>query len=513
MRKLFTLLFAVVVSMTAANAEVYEGHCGDGLEWSLDTVTGLLEIFPEGHSSTLIGIMDNYTSSADGDAPWWDYRKSITSVSFPERLPNIGDYAFYLCPGITSINIPSTVARIGDYAFSATNISNSLVIPDQVFYIGKLAFAMVPITSLTIGSSVDYIGKSAFDYCINLKQIICRSETPPVCEEKAFDDVDKSIPLYVPDVNAYRLAPVWSEFTNIQKDPNYIDIATNGELPGIFSFYDGKVRFSKGNLQYNESTDTWRFAPKQWNTTEYGGWFEDIKWVDSFDYGKRGAYNERGENAISNGGNQPNKWYTPRAIDWEMLILWRPNAENLYGFGNVEGVDGLILLPDDWVKPNDVSFTTGKEGGMVYKPWINIDNNRDTVFMYYENPVEGANSYLDNVYNTAEWNKMEAAGAVFLPGTNSYWSSSETFSSFFAYVLQFGLGNFNYNFFSLLGGTTASDIEKLLNIRLVCDVEENGIEEVFASTDVSQVRKVLVDGQVYLLRNGKVYTLQGQEVK
>ena len=40
-----------------------------------------------------------------------------------------------------------------------------------------------------------------------------------------------------------------------------------GAVDGLFTINDqgGKVYFSQGNLQYQASTNTWRFAEHQWN--------------------------------------------------------------------------------------------------------------------------------------------------------------------------------------------------------------------------------------------------------
>ena len=43
-------------------------------------------------------------------------------------------------------------------------------------------------------------------------------------------------------------------------------MATEGALSGVFSVSDTKqVQFSQGNLQYQASTNTWRFAENQWD--------------------------------------------------------------------------------------------------------------------------------------------------------------------------------------------------------------------------------------------------------
>ena len=44
-------------------------------------------------------------------------RRWATSVTIPNGVTSIGDYAFYYCEGLTSITIPNSVTSIGEYAF------------------------------------------------------------------------------------------------------------------------------------------------------------------------------------------------------------------------------------------------------------------------------------------------------------------------------------------------------------------------------------------------------------
>ena len=102
-----------------------------------------------------------------------------------------------------------------------------------------------------------------------------------------------------------------------------------GFLPGRFSVGAGKqVCFSKGNLQYQASTDTWRYAENQWDrvgddnaniSPTYDGWIDLFGWgtannptnasTNPNDYPEYNPYfvtfDDWGLNKISNGCNYP----------------------------------------------------------------------------------------------------------------------------------------------------------------------------------------------------------------
>ena len=81
---------------------------------------------------------------------------------------------------------------------------------------------MTSIMSITIPESIRSIGEKAFAGCTSLKEIICNILIPLDLNSAdggtIFEGVDKeTCKLYVPDnsVDAYKTAPIWSEFRNI----------------------------------------------------------------------------------------------------------------------------------------------------------------------------------------------------------------------------------------------------------------------------------------------------------
>ena len=215
---------------------------------------------------------------------------------------------------------------------------------------------------------------------------------------------------------------------------------------GVFSVApDKKVSFSQGNLQYLPAINLWKFANTQY---EYlGNANKYLKptfrnWVDLFGWSANnttapfgvststnvadyaGEFVDWGTNTIC--GEAPGTWRTLSADEWEYLLKKRKNASDLYGVAQVAGVNGMIILPDDWEEANGIVFKSGLHSSQV-----------DDYSVYQ--------SFTD-----AQWLAMENAGAVFLPalgyrdGTNvekcntsGYYWSNTTSDEKSAYRLYF----------------------------------------------------------------------------
>ena len=191
-----------------------------------------------------------------------------------------------------------------------------------------------------------------------------------------------------------------------------------GELSGVFSVSPNhKVRFSKGNLQYQASTDSWRFAEHQYDyigeankniSDTYSGWIDLFGWgtgnaptKTSTSVSDYSSFIDWGTNPISNGGHEAGLWRTLSSAEWVYLFNSRQNNTKLYGMGTIAGISGVILLPDNWenVKPSGVSF------------WSYSEGNKDDHFS-------------DNTYTAKQWQDMEDAGAVFLPAAGYRYGTS-----------------------------------------------------------------------------------------
>ena len=108
------------------------------------------------------------------------YNGSATSVSFPSSINGLpvkvlgsGLALFNVGNIVTSLTIPSTVTYIGDGAFSScTSLTGTLTIPNSVTSIGSSAFyGCTGLTGVQIPNSVTRIGGYAFAECSSLTEV------------------------------------------------------------------------------------------------------------------------------------------------------------------------------------------------------------------------------------------------------------------------------------------------------------------------------------------------------
>lgn len=91
------------------------------------------------------------------------------TVTIPQGVLSIANYAFYRCDSLTGIDIPNSVTSIGGRAFEGCSSLTKINIPDSVTSIGSIAFDNCSsLTDIYIPDSVTSIGFSAFDRCDSL---------------------------------------------------------------------------------------------------------------------------------------------------------------------------------------------------------------------------------------------------------------------------------------------------------------------------------------------------------
>ncbi len=263
-----------------------------------------------------------------------------------------------------------------------------------------------------------------------------------------------------------------------------------GLTQGLFSVSETlQVRFSQGNLQYQASTGTWRFAESQLDYIgegnanigeNYDGWIDLFGWGTSgynhganayqpwstsehySDYyaygnGRNNLFDQTGQadwgyNAISNGGNTENNgWRTLRREEWNYLMSERVTTTGIhFATAVVDGTNGMLVFPDDWDGSYDIT-----------------------------NPDKYSSAFGNNTITATDWVNLEANGVVFLPAAgiraevtqvlyvqtgSIYWASTSQ-SNDLAYSMYFVVGEKHR-------GVDANYRELGASVRLVMDYLE-----------------------------------------
>lgn len=101
----------------------------------------------------------------------------LTSLTIPETVTLIGNYAFAGCTGLTSIEIPDAVTAINTNAFNGSGLT-SVKIGNGVKTIGASAFAGTHLKTVSIGSGITSIGTGAFNNLVDLQSFTIADGTP-----------------------------------------------------------------------------------------------------------------------------------------------------------------------------------------------------------------------------------------------------------------------------------------------------------------------------------------------
>ena len=166
-------------------------------------------------SLTSITIPNSVTSIGEYA---FSFCSSLTSITIPNSVTSIEYAVFCGCESLTSVTIPNSVTSIGAWAFAFCSSLTSVTIPNSVTSISGYAFAdCSSLTSVTLPNSVTRIGVLAFDGCDKLVDVYCYATTPPATGgENIFSHYNAF--LYVPceSKNAYMEDAVWGNFKYIE---------------------------------------------------------------------------------------------------------------------------------------------------------------------------------------------------------------------------------------------------------------------------------------------------------
>ena len=499
--------------------------------------------------------------------------RSLPTITIPNSVTSIGGIAFSGCTALITVTIPNSIDSIRYGLFDGCVNLTSVSLSDNLTYIGDLAFRACGLSSIHIPNNVTYIGESAFEGCSNIKDFQIPNGVTHLRAGTFWGWGMKSltIPAQVDSIDKYAFAScdslraiVWNAKNASGEDAHaafagcQIESMTIGE--DVDSIPDFCFRHRK-NLNYNTVMSTGGFDSLKsvvWNSKHCN--------ID-YEYG----FPENLEQITF--GNKVE--YIPRHLCERTKIksLVIPNSVKTIGVEafsfcyNLTSViigDGLETLEYDDNAYMGVFYGTHPTSVTCYAttpPTIHeLFGSGFSTTIYV--PASSVNAYKSADYWKEHWTILPIGAtpvetdAIHITPSEYYadivWKAIANAASY-ELVIEF-MGNtwrfvfdaegiltsmanhaptrydspqgtqsagFSYTVMGLASGTTynvtitaKSANGSTLNTETASFTttgEPQGIEDV--NINDLQSKKIIRDGNVYVLRGDRVFTLQGQEVK
>lgn len=115
--------------------------------------------------------------------------ETITSVTLPENITSIGQWAFAYCKNLERVILPEGLKSIEDYAFLECEKLESIPLPDSVTQIGRnvFDFTALSLDKANWQNGAFYIGKHLIDTDPNIESCIIKNGTLTVANEAFFN--------------------------------------------------------------------------------------------------------------------------------------------------------------------------------------------------------------------------------------------------------------------------------------------------------------------------------------
>lgn len=450
---------------------------------------------------------------------------ALTEITIPSSVEQIEEVAFFNT-GITDFQLPSNLLSIGARAFKQCENLTSLTIPDKVTEIGYGFVASCHnLQSVTIGKSVQKFKgntEGCFHYCDNLQEIIFKPITPPTFTGTAhFQYVPSDLHFLVPcgSLSSYQAAYAnmnWISTSNFDEDcssslPSDGSTLTCAEAADYANQLDHNSPTTQTYTIYGYVTSTDGVISQNQQTfwiadTQNGGNVFEIYWGNVSQLLQVGDY-------VKCVGHLMRFYSTPE--------MKNPNVTLVYRSTNNAGstID---------ITPNYVELDYFTQYDDFWLRLFELDDNNNTIQMArYGIPVLSSPQHLVGSYSMGNGTLYSNECAYYNASEGKYIDAIDADINV-QYVGEYS----KYPVYVFNGSMTLTD-GRVININnaqsivlgTYVNIENNSLvfgddyELTDGATPIEEVQteskatKVIRDGQIFILRGEKVYTVTGQKVK
>ena len=518
---------------------------------------------------TSVTIGNSVTSI--GDQTFY-YCPSLTSVTIGNSVTSIGYEAFCNCIGLTSVTIPNSVNSIGGGAFHGCTGLTSVTIPNSVTSIGREAFyGCSGLTSVTIEAETPpTLGNSGAFYDFNNCPIYVPCGT--LDAYKTAWTYYASRIQYVPFVFVVTGLVTETMMGRVVVPTTLCDDTLITAVPNygyhFTQWSDGNTDNPRTIVLTQDTTFTAEFAKNTYtiSTTsanpEWGTTAGDTKalYLDEVEVSATPNYGyhfvkwdiEKYQEHIEYGTlhmvkfSVPNTWSNPYAWIWETGASghWETlsNENGMYVYRTIQSNMNIIIVPNgpSWRdgQTNDLAIT--ESCCYTISGEYDVNNRYVTIKKYdcfstdEQTIIDklGTITYVDTTIITNTTNPLsllvtQNQKAIAYFAKNTYTLSLTTNNPVMGQVEGAGVYGYNtqvncvavpydgYEFVSWDNGIKDNPYILTIteDITLMAMFQPIGEGLFDTKEQASSPRKVLENGQLFILRGEKVYTVTGQEVK
>ena len=496
----------------------------------------------------------------------YNFQGELRNLVIPDNVKTIGDHAFAGCDKLVSLKLGAGLTEIDKGAFEACSSLTEVTIPDNVTTINQYAFYNCSsLTTLTLGKGIQTLGTNAFGnyyyyYAYSpvdakLTTINIYAVNPPYIDNTVFTYYSDlmAIDLNVREkaLDAYNAANIWKNMHLgiVANDPREFSLTvlsadnTQGTTTPSGSYdEDDEVVISalpKAGYQFDHWNDGSKDNPRTVKVTAdltYTAYFAAAAPTYTISATANalegtavggGAYESGRQTtlvAVANAGYHFTQWSdgntdNPRQItvtaDASFAAQFEKDAvvqKYTLTTTSTNSSQGTAYGQGTYEADMQIAIFAVANDGYHFTRWHDGNTDNPRMVMVTADATYFANFEQDPVPPTLY--ELNVSPEVAAEG----WTTEGCAYELGAQVMIYAHPAEGYVFSRWSDGN--KDNPRFITVTAAVDLTaqfavktSTGVGTVVADTDDPQVRKIVLDGHVYILRGDRLYSLQGQQIQ